>query len=256
MTRRNNTTTAFCKFLYALCIICPNVLFAQAPPGPLPRSQSQQSSPPEQRSAQPKPQTHEQAEQAPVRRTISGSWKFNRAQSDDARRKIQEAQQAGGVNGPNRRNGPYGGGSPLPGSGGPWGNNGPYGGNRGTWPDQSGTDDLQRMREVVYPPDSIDFVLKESEADLTDDQNRKSVFYTDGRKLQKPKKDSYLEIAAHWEGTRLVSEEKNPQGGELRRSFDVAPNGRQLFETVYVDSTQSRSSLVIHYVYDIAPDKP
>jgi hypothetical protein len=196
-----------------------------------------------------------------VRRTISGAWKFNRAQSDDARTKIQEAQQTGGVNGPNRRNGPYGngpygGGSPLPGSGGTWGNNGPYGGNRGTWPDQSGTDDLQRMREFVYPPDSIDFVLKESEADLTDGQNRKRVFYTDGRKLQKPKKDSYLEIAAHWEGTRLVSEEKSPQGGELRRSFDVAPNGRQLDEIVYVDSTPSRSSVVIHYVYDLAPDKP
>jgi hypothetical protein len=180
MPRINRTTTAFCNFLCALCSICPSILLAQAPAGPLPRSQSQQSSPPEQRSAQPKPQTHEQAEQPPVRRTISGSWKFNRAQSDDARRKIQEAQQAGGVNGPNRRNGPYsngpyGGGSPLPGSGGPWGND-PYGGNRGTWPDQSGTDDLQRMREFVYPPDSIDFVLKESEADLTDDQNRKSVF--------------------------------------------------------------------------------
>ena len=38
---------------------------------------------------------------------------------------------------------------------------------------------------------------------MTDDQYRKLVFYTDGRQLQKPKDDSYQEIAAHWDGTKL-----------------------------------------------------
>ena len=56
------------------------------------------------------------------------------------------------------------------------------------------------MREYIYPATDVTFVLKDSEADLTDDTARKRVFYTDGRKLQKSKDDNYREIAAHWEG--------------------------------------------------------
>jgi len=37
---------------------------------------------------------------------------------------------------------------------------------------------------------------------------------TDGRKLQKSKDENYQEIAAKFDGTRLVSDEKDPRGNK------------------------------------------
>ena len=60
----------------------------------------------------------------------------------------------------------------------------------------------------------MSFALKSAEVDVTDDQYHKMAFFTDGRQLQKPKDDSYREIAAHWDGSQLVSDEKTPQGSK------------------------------------------
>src|SRR5882762_5889623 len=62
---------------------------AQAPAGPLPAAQPQQSSSPEARP---------QAQSAPVkpRTSILGAWKLNRDESDDPRKKMQEARGANG----------------------------------------------------------------------------------------------------------------------------------------------------------------
>lgn len=107
------------------------------------------------------------------------------------------------------------------------------------------------MREYIYPATDVTFVLKDSEADLTDDAARKRVFYTDGRKLQKSKDDNYREIAAHWEGNRLVADEKLAGGEHVRRTFELSADGRRLDEEVYLDAIRSRSAVTIHYVYDI-----
>jgi hypothetical protein len=111
------------------------------------------------------------------------------------------------------------------------------------------------MREYIYPATGVTFTLKDSEADLTDDSARKRVFFTDGRKLQKPKDDNYREVAAHWEGTRLVAEERTPDGLHLRRTFDLTHDGRQLEEYVYLDATRNRSTVTLHYIYDINPNR-
>ena len=90
---------------------------------------------------------------------------------------------------------------------------------------------------------------------MTDDQYHKLVFYTDGRQLQKPKDDSYQEIAAHWDGSQLVSDEKSPQGGKMSRTFELSQDGRQVYETLHVDRGKSKGSLVVRYVYDIASSR-
>ena len=150
-------------------------------------------------------------------------------------------------------------GSPYPGNG-PYGGNGPFGGgpnggNRGGgYGDESETQS-PAMREYISPATDVTFILKDSEADLTDDTARKRVFYTDGRKLQKSKDDNYREIAAHWEGNRLVSEEKTSNGERVRRMFELSADGRRLDEEVYLDATRSRSAVTIHYVYDINPNR-
>jgi hypothetical protein len=74
--------------------------------------------------------------------------------------------------------------------------------------------------------------------------------YTDGRQLQKVNDDRHEEVAAHWDGSRLVSDEKSPLGGKMNRVFELSQDGRQLYETLHIDNGRSRTSLAIRYVYD------
>jgi hypothetical protein len=105
---------------------------------------------------------------------------------------------------------------------------------------------------LIRPANSLNFDLKNAEVDVTDDQYRKLIFYTDGRQLQKPTKDNYQEIAAHWNGRQLVSDEKGPQGGKMSRTFELSLDGRQVYETLHIDGSRSRGPLVVRYVYDVA----
>jgi hypothetical protein len=90
-----------------------------------------------------------------------------------------------------------------------------------------------------------------AEVDLLDDRDRKRAFMTDGRKLKKSKDDHYQEIAAKWDGNRLVTDEKNPRGGKMSRTFELSADGRQLYETLNLKMGRNNTQRVIRYVYDI-----
>ena len=91
--------------------------------------------------------------------------------------------------------------------------------------------------------------------DVTDEHYHKLVFYTDGRPLQKSTNDNYQEIAAHWNGSQLVSDEKGPQGAKMSRTFELSRDGRQVYETINIDKSKSRGPLNVRYVYDIVNSK-
>jgi len=108
------------------------------------------------------------------------------------------------------------------------------------------------MREFLSPPATMTFSMTGAEVDLQDDRDRKRAFMTDGRKLKKSKEDNYREIAAKWDGNRLVTDEKSPRGGKISRSFELSPDGRQLYENLHIESSgRSNRSLDMHYVYDV-----
>jgi hypothetical protein len=132
------------------------------------------------------------------------------------------------------------------------GGGGGYGGRRG-----GGESDEQRekMRELFMPAKTIRLSMTGAEVDLVDDRDRKQAFMTDGRKLQKSKDEKYQEIAAKFDGTRLVSDEKDPRGNKMSRTFELSSDGRQLYETLHMTSGRSNRSLAIRYVYDI-PSQP
>ena len=88
------------------------------------------------------------------------------------------------------------------------------------------------------------------EVDLFDDQQRKRALFTDGRKIQKSKDANYQEIAAHWDGTRLTTDEKNPHGGKMSRTYELSYDGTQLYETLHMTTGHSNTPVVIRYVYD------
>ena len=254
--RTNYTAFAsLCGFLAGISFACPGRLKAQALPGPItppPQSQSPSAHP----VARPKP---------PVvlsRTTLGGDWKLNHDQSDDPRTKTQAQKGSNGGNGGGGYpgggypgggypgggypGGPMGGGYPFPGSGG-----GPNGGPRNRGGENQQYD--EKLQQVIRRPDSLNVALKDAEVDVTDDQDHKLVFYTDGRQLQKPKDDTYQEIAAHWSGSQLVSDEKSPQGAKMSRTFELSQNGQQLYETLHIEAVKSKPSLYIQYVFDIPP---
>jgi hypothetical protein len=108
------------------------------------------------------------------------------------------------------------------------------------------------MQPLIHPVEALMVDLKNPEIDVTEDQSWKLILYTDGRQLQKSTDDNHQEIAAHWSGSQLVSDEKSPLGGKMARTFELSQDGRQLYETLHIDNGRSRTPLVIRYVYDIA----
>jgi len=127
------------------------------------------------------------------------------------------------------------------------------GGGRGGYGRRGGESDeeRQKMRELLSPANAITFSMTGAEVDLVDDRDRKRAFMTDGRKLQKSKDLNYQEIAAKFEGNRLVTDEKSPRGDKMSRTFELSEDGRQLYESLHMTSGRSNTPLVVRYVYNI-----
>jgi hypothetical protein len=213
-----------------LLLVLPGAVYAQAPPGPLSAAPPQ----PVPASAAKSP---EQIPEPPPRTTILGAWKFNPGDSDDPRKRRQDSRNSnrGGRSGGGGRGGGY-----------PGGGHGGYG-RRGGESDE----ERQKMRELLTPAKAIKLSMTGAEVDLVDDREGKQAFMTDGRKLKKSKDETYREIAAKFDGSRLVSDEKDPRGNKMSRTFELSSDGRQLYETLHMTSGRSNTSLVIRYVYDI-----
>jgi hypothetical protein len=227
--------------LFIAAVALPDCIRAQAPAGPLPAAPPQ--APPSTTANPPNQQP-----QTETRTSIFGQWKLNQDESDDPRKKLQDASTSRG-NGTRGGSGVSIGGFPGIGVG-----HGGYGGGRGGESDE----ERQRTQSVIAPANSLTLAqknAKDPEVDLLDDLNRKRAFFTDGRKLEKPdaKDDSYQEIAAHWDGSRLVTDEKSPHGGKMSRTFELSYDGTQLFETVRLTMGRSNTPLDIRYVYDPVP---
>jgi hypothetical protein len=215
--------------LTALAI--PVSMSAQAPAGPLPATQPQPSP-----SSAASPQN--QPPRTETRTSILGRWKLNLDESDDPRKKMEDAR----TNRASRSgNGVSIAGFPI----------GGRGGNRGG----ESEEEQQRTQSVIAPANSLALAQKDPkdpEVDLTDDLNRKRALFTDGRKLQKPdpKDDSYEEMAAHWDGSRLVTDEKGPRGGKMSRTFELSYDGAELYETLRLTVGRSSAPVDIRYVYE------
>jgi len=215
-----------------LVLIVPGAVYSQAPPGPVPAGQPQPVP-----ASEAKPQ--EQSPAPPPRTTILGAWKFNAEESDDPSKRRQDSRGSNG-------NGNGGGRGRMGGSG----RGGGYGGRGGGG---ESDEERQKMHELLTPARAIRLSMRGAEVDLVDDRDRKRAFMTDGRKLQKSKDENYEEIAAKFDGNRLISDEKNPRGGKMSRTFELSYDGRQLYETLRMTTGRNNSPLVIRFVYDIPP---
>jgi hypothetical protein len=210
-----------------------------------------------QSSDQPRPSGSPGADSQP---SLGGAWKLNRDESDDPREKlrsaIQDREQNGSPGGMGRHGGMGGGGMGggigmgIPGIGGGMGGGmgRPGGGQRGA----SGSDEQHaRLRDLVQAPDQVSIVQKGPEIDLTDTENHVRALFTDGRKLEKPKKESTeTQVKAHWDHETLVTEEKGPNGEKVSHSYEITNEGKQLADTLTLESKKLNTPIIIRSVYD------
>jgi hypothetical protein len=218
--------------LAGILLAAPMRIRAQSPPGPMTGAPPQPVPAAAAKPAAPLP---------PPRTTILGAWKLNRDESDDASNRTQNS--SGSNSGGTGRRGGIGIGYPGGGGG-----HGGYGGRGG-----ESDDERQKMHALFTPANTIALSMTGAEVDLVDDRDRKRAFVTDGRKLQKSKDDNYQEIAAKWEGNKLATEEKDPHGNKMSRTFELSEDGRQLYETLHMTSGRNNTPLVIRFVYEIPP---
>ena len=188
--------------------------------------------------------------------SLNGTWKLNRDESDDPSEKlrsaIQDREQNGSSGGMGRHGGMGGGGMGggigmgIPGIGGGMGR--PGGGQRGG----SGSDEQHaRLRDVVRAPDLVSIVQKGPEIDLTDTENHVRSLFTDGRKVEKPKKDSTdTQVKARWDHETLVTDEKGPNGEKISHSYEITNEGKQLADTLTLESKKLNTPIIIRSVYD------
>src|SRR5258705_3634838 len=217
---------------------------AEAPAGPLPAAQPQPASSPDAR-----PQ--EQRRPVKPRTSILGAWKLNRDESDDPRKKMQDARGADSGRGGGGGGGRGGVRMGIPGMGG-----GPYGGGRrgGGGGGNESDDDRQQVQQVLGPTSALTVAeaKKDVEIDVFDDQQRKTAIFTDGRKLQKTKDSTTQEIAPYWDGNGRVPDEKTPKGQKMSRMYELSYDGTQLYETLQLTRGRSSAQISIRYVYDQA----
>ena len=188
----------------------------------------------------PRPQVQKSALQP--RTSIFGEWQFNRDDSDDPQKKMQEAQQDRASS-----SGGYGGGGPRLGY--PGGGMG--GGGRRMGQQGMSDDEREKMRELLNPANRVTVadLSDRGEIDVTDDQQRKQVLVTDGRKLQKSKDPSNQEVAARWSGKQIATDEKGPHG-KMSRTYELSYDGTQLYETLHMTMGRGNTTFLIRYVYD------
>ena len=84
---------------------------------------------------------------------------------------------------------------------------------------------------------------------MTDDQQRKLTLVTDGRKPQKSKDANNQEVAAHWSGKQIATDEKGPHG-KMSRTYELSYDGTQLYETLHMTMGRRDTTLLVRYVYD------
>lgn len=183
----------------------------------------------------------------PRTKILVGTWKLNVDDSDDPRKKLQQAR--GGNRG-------QGGGRPRIGMGGVgWPGAGGYGGRRGGGTGES-DEDRQKMQLFLQPSQQLTIAQKDPQIDVIDDSDRKLTAFTDGRKVEKSKDAASQQFDAKWDEYRLVMEGKDPRGNKYERSYEVLEGNRQLRETLFLKVGRNSTEISIRYIYDlVSPPK-
>jgi hypothetical protein len=182
---------------------------------------------------------------------LTGRWQLNQDRSEDARKKLAEAQEdrrgRGGIGGL----GPIG---PGPRGGGPMGG-GPMGGrptrgrppgDRDRTPDD-GTRVTGPLRDALDPPKVL--VIEQTEGEVAFDSGGDSLLRLrpGGRKVKR--EGGAVELRARWKDGELIVEAEHEDGQKAETSYRVTSDRQELHVTTRAEMPDG-DELVLHRIYD------
>ena len=110
-----------------------------------------------------------------------------------------------------------------------------------------------RLATLVQAPDQLTIVQKGPEVDVTDSDHHERALFTDGRKIEKSgKRTPQAEVKAHWDHGTLITEEKGPGGEKISHAYEVTQEGKQIADTLTLESKHLNTPIIVRSVYDKA----
>ena len=174
------------------------------------------------------------AEQSTAKPNLAGTWKLNKDQSDDPRQKMQEAM--GGASGQGDSGGGGGGARREPGTGRPGRGPGSGGGMMAEWSQLM----VAQTNAAVKVTGASGHVLATSQAQSKQDDDNNS---ERGERRFPP-------AVAEWQGSQLVAKSHGFGGGTTTRTFELSPDGKQLYVTTKMESERLSQPVTYKLVYD------
>lgn len=172
--------------------------------------------------------------QSNAKPNLGGTWKLNKDQSDDPRQKMQDAMGGAGGQGGGARGG--GGANREPGAG---------------RPGRGGGGMMAEWNQLTI--DQTDAGVKVNGA------SGRLLATTDAQSSQ-PKSDNdnnggmgerrFQPSVATWQGSQLVAKSQGFGGGTVTRTFELSPDGKQLFVTTKMENERLSQPVTYKLVYD------
>lgn len=170
------------------------------------------------------------------RPNLAGTWQLNKKQSDDPREKMREAREDQGNGG-----------------GGAGGGFGGRGMGRGRQGQGQGGDMMKDFSQLTITQTS-------STAKVTGESGRVLAVYSSADQSQSPssagdstKPDNSTpeqdSAAAQWQQDQLVVTTQTRRGSTTR-TYELSPDGKQLYVTTHIENQRLSQPVVIRFVYD------
>jgi hypothetical protein len=193
------------------------------------RAQSSAGSSTPNQTAQSQNATIQPGMPASAQPNLAGAWKLNEKRSDDPREKMREAMNASGSAG--------GRGGMMRGRRG--GRSGRGGGGMMAEFSQLTIDQTDKGVKVTG---SSGRVIATSEPQPKDDQNAQE--NNGGMMMRFPPAE------AKWQGNQLVARSEGFGGGSVTRTFEMSPDGKQLYVTTKIENQRFSQPVTYRLVYD------
>jgi hypothetical protein len=200
---------------------------------------------------------------------IAGTWALNKDESDDPRAAMRQAGNSGGNSNGGGRYGAGGGTSGGGGWGGGGGQRGGSGGAGGGGNRRGGQNGPGAMNNLSH----LTIEQTPSSAKVTGDSGNVLALYSasesapasssgasssnsSGSASSSSTADSETATAppaAQWQGSQLVAVTPGRRQGSTTRTYELSPDGKQLYVTTKIDSPRFTKPVTFRLVYDPAP---
>ncbi|MGD0957687.1 MAG: hypothetical protein ABR953_12800 [Candidatus Acidiferrales bacterium] len=171
--------------------------------------------------------------------SLAGAWTLNKDQSDDARAKMREAMgNSGGQGGGGGRGGMGGGGQR--GGGGMGGGRGQGAGGEMNEFSQLTIEQTATSAKVAGSSGRALAVYLNSDASKSNSSNSGN------------SEDENAPAVAQWKGDQLVAVTQGRRGGSTTRTYELSPDGKQLYVTTKMDNPRFQQPVTFRFVYDPA----